>query len=222
MLVGLLGEFALVKLCLWQMDRLEWKQGILDKIKNAPHIPPQEVDQVTAQNHTDYLYARVNVKGTWRPGEPFFVVGRTHQKMPGYHLLRIMTLPQGQHLLVNFGWVPRKEGVPEPQEDAFVGRLRVEDPIAWLKPNHHPKLQEWGSIDIPALGQAAGVVLLPYYVDMVRPHTGVSPHAVPNSLKMVNNHLGYACIWGGLALVWGVIMGIQGWTLFKKKRKKHV
>ena len=214
---AIVGCLIFIALGTWQLYRLHWKEGIIERIHQSALFAPLSWEEVNENNYADYLFHTINVEGIWGKGLSYYVAGRIHNKRPGYHMFSIITLPNGTYLLVNLGWVDHKPfNVKGNFPAKFVGRIRKGDRPSFFMPDHKPQEQEWMSVDIDKMGQALGAPLMPFYVDYMRADTGHAPHPVPYKLDIINNHKGYAITWFTLGIVW-VVMFIQ---LIRRTKKE--
>ena len=82
------------------------------------------------------------------------------------------------------------------------GIVRAAPPANWFTPDNQPDREAWYRIDLRAMAAHAGVPPLGVYVE-------AAEAAIPGGLpiggrpvaRIVNNHLQYAIIWYGLAVV---------------------
>lgn len=204
-------------LAVWQIHRMHWKEGVIAQMHAALTTQPLSVAEMLADPEKN-IFRRVHITGQWGVGTNIFVIGKIHNKRPGQHLFNIVTLENGDNLLVNIGWVQKKNMVQRGSFKAdFVGRIRTPPKKSWFTPNHYPSKREWSFIDTQDIAQSLGIRLLPFYVDYVREDTGRVPYPIPDIIAVPNNHLGYVVTWFGLALAWAVIFGI----LAMRKRREY-
>ena len=214
-IIGLFGFVFLMSLGIWQIHRLQWKEQIIQRIEASLTAQPIPIEHVLS-DYQNHLFSPVTIKGTGIKNASFFIMGKTHKRRPGYHLLTVMTLPNGDNLLVNWGWVQdRNSHLSKELPAQFKGRVRIPDQTKWYMPAHKPSEQTWGNIDISAMEKAMALKLLPFYVESIRPNTGKAPYPVRQTINLPNNHMGYAVTWFGLALVWAIII-----SLFIRREQK--
>lgn len=153
-------------------------------------------------------FTRVEVRGHWDSARQFLLDNISHDGKPGYEVISLLRLEDGQWLPVNRGWVPfggYREILPDVSLAAdgpvtITGRLSVL-PVAGLASGRQAPAREgtWPRVTsfptIAELAQAAGDPLLPQvllmdpgvgqgYVRQWRP-PGMSPE----------RHFGYAVQW---------------------------
>jgi len=212
-----LGGFGLLMwLGNWQLNRQEWKDRILESMEKAPTQTPIPMQQVNLDNYGDFAFQRVQINGMWGTGPNYFIIGRTHKKRPGYHLVNIVQLNDGRYIAVNIGWMAHKNVMQKSLFKAdLVGRIRQGDKPGWLSPPHIPGIQEWSSMDLEAMGNAIGIELEPFYVDYVREDHGRPPFPIPHMIKVNNKHFGYAVMWFGMGGVWLIMFML---LIYRTKR----
>jgi surfeit locus 1 family protein len=214
--IGVFGTIFLVYLGLWQLERHEWKQQIVQKMRQAPTQKPISILDVNRHNMKKFEFKRTYVWGKWSKAHNIFITGRSYGKRIGYHLLGIVKMTNKTNMLVNFGWVAHKQLIGRNIDNAdFIGRLRIASKPGWFAPRHKPEQQEFSSIDIEAISEASGVNLLPYYVDFVRESGECQPFPVVNEIRVFEGHFGYAIIWFVLAFFW-VLGFVHIWIMTHK------
>lgn len=223
LLIGVAGTAALIALSLWQVQRLDWKLGLIDALEarlSAEAVPlPEEIDPEEDE------FRRVTLTGRFEgqdgthghPDAPFLT---TLEKAPGYRILQPFTLTDGRRVIVSRGWVPaeaKNEGgravkpIPAPEgEVTITGALRFpddpQDPVYGERDN------VWVARDLDTLSAVFGT--LPVLVVAETPTPGPSgraPVPTPLTVNLRNHHAEYAITWALLALVWAVMSGIWAW-----------
>ncbi len=212
------GAGLLSSLACWQAQRLIWKKSIIAAMHCSTKEPLMSVEEMLKNRPAENSFRRVHIAGQWVRGTNLFVSGKIHHRRPGYYLFRIVTLENGENLLVNIGWVEKTDMTQQNVCGAdFVGRVRVPDEKRWFMPAHQSTKREWAYVDIQDMAQTLGIYILPIYVDYMRPDTGTPPHPMPDIIPVSNNHLGYVVTWACLALVWLSIFVI----LAMRKRREY-
>lgn len=187
----------LVALGFWQLQRLRWKEGLLARIDAAERAPPVPLTAATPP-----LFARVMVRGTWRPGLALLGADVRGLRL-GAQAMQVLDRPAGRPLVVVQGWVPT-DPVPPPAltgEAKVTGYVRLPEHGGLLSAADDPAGRHFYALDPARIGAALGVPdVAPF--SLVALGTGVSPdqpqpaEALP---RPVNNHLQYALTWFGLA-----------------------
>ncbi len=208
----------LVALGTWQLERMSWKQDLIDRIEErmsaAPTPLPARIDDPQA-----WEYRRVSLTGTFRHDQEMPVTPRTYQGKLGYHLVTPLDRPDGTTVLVDRGWVPvdRRDQATRPETlvqgtVTLEGLGRITRPAGWLQPESEPEKNAWYHVDADEMARHIGRPVSPVYVDAAM---GPDPQAFPiggrTIVSMPNNHLQYVVTWYGLAATLLVIYVVSQW-----------
>lgn len=205
---------ALIALGTWQVQRLHWKQDLIDKLharSTATAIaPPSEGDDLAP-----FEFRRVAVTGVFRHEHELLLVGRALNGKPGLHILTPLQPDDGSSaILVDRGWVPFEAREAATRQRGQVegpvrveGIVRLQKPPGFFVPDNEPGNNTWYFVDNAGMSAAAGVHLRPgYYI--VADATAV-PGGLPKGgqwrLDLRNDHLEYALTWYSLAIALLVI-----------------
>jgi len=200
-LVGLGGFAVLLWLGFWQMDRLEWKEGVLAGINArmaAGPVPlPDEVNE--AQDE----YRTVTVSG--RPtGEELHVLVSGTQEGTGYRVVSSFETETGRRILLGQGLLPleAKDTAPVRPEMEVTGTLLWPDDVNSSTPA--PNLDEniWFGRDVAPMAERLETERLLVVLSRA---SALDPRIEPlpvNTVNIANDHLEYAITWFLLAAVW--------------------
>jgi surfeit locus 1 family protein len=208
-LATLAALIVLVALGTWQVERLQWKEGLIAQ-RAAQLAAPPEVLPAHSDDWAAWDFRQVSTSGRFRHDlEQLFGASARDGEL-GHHLLTPLVRAEGSALLVDRGWVPadrahpavRREGQIEgPGTVTGIARYRGDDTAGWFTPDNKPENLMWFSYDLPALEQALGLPLLPVVVEADdHPNPGGLPIGGQTRIELPNNHLQYAMTWYGLAL----------------------
>ena len=116
----------LVGLGVWQLQRAEWKQGLIDANVARAGLPVASL-QALLPVTADDQYRRVSVTGHYDLAHQLLLDNRTWQGYPGYEVLTpLQPSTGGAAVLVNRGWVP---AAPDrsvlPELPGVAGEVRV-------------------------------------------------------------------------------------------------
>lgn len=200
--IGLGGAAILMSLGVWQVQRLAWKEGILQeidaRISDAPVALPSAPDPTTD------AYLPVEVAGTLR-AEYLRVLVSKKQVGAGYRIIRPMIHPEGD-ILIDLGFVPVSQTQQLRFEEGPV--TRVIGNLQWPQETDsytpEPDLTDniWFARDVQAMAKALDTrpVLV---VRRDAPQSGgpVTPMPV-DTAAIPNDHLQYAITWFSLAAIW--------------------
>lgn len=219
--LGLVLFAILLGLGTWQVQRLHWKEGLLETIDRRTHaapLPLADVEKQFAATH-DVDYMPVTVTGTFlHQGERHFF--STWEGDTGYNVYTPLRLDDGRFMLVNRGFVPYDLKDPAKRRQGEVaGKVTVnglarnplpEKPSMMLPDNDVAKnIFYWKDRDVMAstAGLPAGAVLVPFFIDADKtPNPGGLPVGGVTIIDLPNNHLQYAVTWYGLAAALAAVL----------------
>jgi len=216
-LITFIGLAVLVSLGLWQVERLNWKQGLIDtlseRLTRAPvELPP--VAEWAKLNAADAEFRRVRFAAELLNDREALVHTAGSPLRPdvsgsGYWVMTPARLADGSIVMVNRGFVPEGRQNPATRREGqvagvteLVGVLRWPETRGMFTPADDPARNLWFIRDHAAIAAAKGAGPVgPFYVDLEGPQPpGGLPRAGALRVSLPNNHLQYAVTWFGLAL----------------------
>ena len=206
----------LVALGTWQLQRLEWKTALIDRIEHGMAVPPVTMP-ATFDDPAAWDYRAVTVEGEFLHDRELPVGPRTWRGRVGYHIVTPLLRtdrPDAPAVLVNRGWVPNDRLDPATRTDGLpAGRVTVQGVLrlpaeqGWLQPDNDPVANRWFWTDPAAMAEQAGLDAVAPLV--LEAGAGSAPETLPiggqTRVDIPNNHLHYALTWYGLAVVLAVI-----------------
>ncbi|VAW07474.1 Cytochrome oxidase biogenesis protein Surf1, facilitates heme A insertion [hydrothermal vent metagenome] len=215
----------------WQVERLNWKLDLTQKLETRYDLPPVPIP-ATVKDTDAWLYRHVSVSGRFLHMRemPLYSIGPTGR--PGYDLFTPLLISgdngAGKYVIVNRGWVPEnlKEQVSRP-ETIKSGQVHVTGVLrkSWARerfaPENDPVHNLWFFGDIKAMSEAQHMTdVFPMFLYADKSLTdGEYPIGGRTRLKLINNHLDYAMTWYGLAIVLVIIYLI--FSLQKVRRSEE-
>ncbi|HWV52627.1 SURF1 family protein [Pseudorhodoplanes sp.] len=211
-LLTIVSLVILTSLGVWQLHRKAWKEGLiatLDAQLAAAPVPLPPPSQWPALNRDNSEFRRVTLRGdAIADAKPVYLYTgasalRTDVKQAGYFVFAPVRLPGGQTVVVNRGYVPAdRKTEPSTGPIEITGYLRWPESSGWFVPARDEKDDVWFLRDPAAMAHAHGWgPVAPFYIDQEAP---VPPDRLPKpgplTVKLKNDHLGYAITWFGLAL----------------------
>jgi surfeit locus 1 family protein len=213
-LMTLVMVAVLVALGTWQVERLGWKQGLLEQIAHAEAAPAVPL---TPQPDP---FTKVRVSGHLRDDATALYGAEVRDTLAGTQMGSYLIAPLEREsqdtILVNRGWVPEKRPEPlaaSPEEDATIeGYVRPSDTPGWFSATDSPAARRFYTLSAPAIGEALGLHhVAPFIlVAMGPPPSEHYPDPARQLPRPPNNHLSYAITWYGLAVALVVIFVL--WT----------
>jgi surfeit locus 1 family protein len=201
LLLGLVGGAVLVGLGVWQLQRLAWKEAVLEDIENRIYAVPVEVPANPDPERDRYL--PVHVSGQTGPRELKVLVS-THQQGAGFRIITALDTDDGRRLLLDRGFVPdeARTDVRPPTDVTITGNLHWPEERDRFTPDNDPEGNWWYARDVNVMAAELGTE--PVMI-VSRLETGGDPSIMRlpiDTSHIPNDHLGYAVTWFGLAIVW--------------------
>src|ERR1700686_3190211 len=169
---------AIVLVCgalgVWQLQRLEWKRGLIAQREAAvaapPVAPPQTLDEARALE-----FRLVVADGVLAHDKEILLNAIGPKGGTGFDVLTPLEEAGGRILFVNRGFVPTelkdpaKRAAGQPAGTVPVeGRLRLMPGHKpnWFVPDNRPDRGDWFWVDLPAMGAADGFAhVAPFYIE---------------------------------------------------------
>ncbi|MBL4802504.1 MAG: SURF1 family protein [Emcibacter sp.] len=217
----------IVVLCLlgnWQVERLEWKLDLTEKLEMRYGLPPIAIPS-TVSDTDDWLYRHVTVSGRFLHMREMPLYGVGPNGRPGYDLFTPLLTKEGRYIIINRGWVPEDMIDPVSRPDTITsgpiyitGLLRKSWKKERFAPENDLERNLWYFGDLNEMANAQGLSeVFPMFLYVDKALTEAKyPIGGRTRLKLVNNHLDYAMTWYGLAIVLLVI-----YVIFNVRRDKR-
>ncbi len=204
---------ALLLLGNWQLQRLEWKLGLIEQIEERAFMDPVPLP-IGINNLDELEYQSVSLMGTFNNDQEMTVYSVGPNGEPGYDLYTPFTDQLGQIIIINRGWVPEQIKNQVARPDTLVegivsvtGLLRKPGTKLWYGPENEPENNNWFYRDLAGMAKAQNIKdVYPMFLYAAKMDGDNSyPVAGRTEFNIVNNHLDYALTWFGLAIVLVVI-----------------
>ena len=209
---GIVGTAIFLALGTWQLQRLEWKAGILDEIDTrlamAPVTVPASPDPVSDK------YLQVEVTGTIA-GEELHVL-TFGESGPGFRVISAMTLTDGRRILVDRGYIP-ETAKNDPRQG---GAVTATGSLIWPQetdkyiPAPEIATNTWFARDVPLMANTLNTEQILVDIRESTLNEGIAPQIV--SINIHNRHLEYVLTWYGFAAIW---FGMTAYLLWRIKHQ---
>ena len=201
MLITVIIAFALLNgLGVWQLYRLQWKEGLIADMARTESQPPLPVDVLLAQGKPDWRSAALPQCRIL----PDHLINM-HSEVagePGYRVLTACPLPQG-NMLVDLGFATDRLVLKAPVDVQPIGRLRPADKPSAFAPVNRPADNDWYTRSTVEAGAKFGMALRSDYflvTDIAQSHLDIPGlQQGPLTAPLPNRHFEYALTWFGLA-----------------------
>ncbi len=201
LLIGLVGLAILLWLGFWQLQRLDWKEGILSEIDGRIAADPVPVPSMPDPERDRFL--PVTVTGEITDQELHFLVS-TKETGPGFRIVSLFLTEDGRRLLLDRGIVDDNNKFAErpPVTATITGNLHWPEETDMFTPEPDRTMNMWFARDVETI--SAELATEPVLI-VLRTTTEETPPVRPfpvSASSIPNDHLQYAVTWFGLALVW--------------------
>ncbi len=227
----LVGVAILVGLGMWQLERLEWKEGVIARIEARTKAEPISLDRALeiAREEDDPSYYPVRVEGRFHNKREHYLYAISLEGEPGWHVITPLETVDGDIVLIDRGFVPDRLRDPATRRKgqlqevvAVTGLIRTPEKPNLFIPDNDPGANQWFTRDLPAMGRSMFadriVEIAPFFLEADESEVpGGWPKGGQTRLKLTNNHLQYALTWFGLAICLVVIYAVFAWGAYRGK-----
>lgn len=214
--IGLIGTAILVGLGLWQVQRLQWKTGILAEIDArigaAPVALPAQPDPEADK------YLPVTVSGTFTKDALYVLTSRPGAGA-GYRVIQGFAA-DGRQIMVDRGFIPadQKDAARPLLTATIIGNLHWPEEVDGFTPDPDLGQALWFARDVGPMADALGTEpTLVIQRDPLSSDMSVTPLPLDTG-GIPNNHLQYAITWFSLAAVW---VGMSVYFLRRTRRPEQ-
>jgi len=211
--LGVLAIGLLVGLGVWQLQRLQWKTALIERVEAGLVAPPVSAPGPDAWGEVTFdtsEYRRIEVRGRYLPADDLLVKAVT-ARGSGFWVMTPFETDDGWRLFINRGFVPDDRtsvaNRPRPEgEQRVSGLLRITQPGGAFLRDNDPAANRWFSRDTVAMAEALGLgEVAPYFID-ADPSGDAMPVGGLTVVSFPNKHFGYAMTWFGLAAVFAYLL----------------
>ena len=226
----LVGLAVLIGLGVWQLQRLQWKEGVIARVEARTTRVPLSREQVTeyAREGRNSNYYPVRIMGRFHHTRERYFYAFSLDGQPGWHVITPLEMVDGNVVLIDRGFVP--DSLRDPSTRALgqteevvtvTGFVRMPEEAGIFIPDNDPDTNQWFSRDLSAMAVSmfpgGTVQVSPFFVEAKASEVpGGWPQGGQTRLELANKHLQYALIWFGLALCLAVIYGVYIWGAYRR------
>jgi surfeit locus 1 family protein len=199
----------LISLGVWQLNRLQWKLGLIAQVDRNMHAAPISPDEALAMGPSAQ-YRRVALDGRFDNAKEAYVFG-TEGGAPIYHVIVPFAVGDGHVFLVDRGVVPKEKLDPATRragqvngDTHVIGVWRMPDQPGAFTPAPDTAHRIWFAHDLSGIAKVDGIAKLaaPVMIEAdATPNSGSWPKGGQTVVTFRNEHLQYAITWFGLAAV---------------------
>ena len=199
----LIGVITLISLGTWQLQRLAWKNDLIEQLNTAYESENSATLDLENINPDGFTYGRVS--GTFLPHKAILLGPRTRNKEIGHDLLVPLKV-SNRTLIINMGWTKYSlDELPiyhlKNKNVWFEGLVRTPK---WnsFTPENVPAENLWYKADINEIAEVKDLKSPYPFVLRAENASHKFDAAFPNNERLMpnNNHMQYALFWFSLAL----------------------
>jgi surfeit locus 1 family protein len=191
----------LLSLGQWQVDRLVWKQSILEeidgKISGLPQYLPSDVKE------TEHKYLPVQISGKIKGS---FIKVMASQKFigAGYRIVTPFELQKGNIILVDLGFIRHEfaSKISLSGDLNITGNLHWPNEVDFFTPDPDQKNNVWFARDVNKLSKELTTEPILVVAKSFSPSIVHLDPLPINTKNIPNNHKQYAITWFALAFIW--------------------
>jgi surfeit locus 1 family protein len=217
---SILAFVLLVGLGVWQVQRLQWKEGLIGRMTEQAASEPLALSEIEARQAAgeDVEFMRAIATGRFVHDSELFVFTTLDGEM-GWKLVTPLETRDGNAVLVDRGFIPYElKNATERPESRPAGTLTVTGAVrphssarAFFAPDNDVDANVWHWWALPAMAEATGLDEVAPFILQAEPRQGDPPWpraSTPDRAAIPNRHLGYAFTWFGLAAVLVLVNGL--------------
>lgn len=221
-LLVLAGVGVLIRLGIWQLDRLEWRRAFNARVTSQLSAATLDLNlDLPVSELYDMEYRDTIVRGEYDFSQEVLLRNQVWDNRLGFHVLTPLHIDGAEWVvLVDRGWIPYEDGTPGartkyqgPAEVEVRGMIRrgqekpdfggVPDPT--LAPGQ-TRLDAWNVVNLARIEDQSRLKLLPVYI-IEAPDaawTALPYRSLPDIEISEGPHFGYAMQWFTFAAILGL------------------
>lgn len=232
--IGVFGCAVLIGLGTWQIQRLDWKEGVLAEMEARLHGPPAALP--SEPDPARDRFRAFSARGTIT-GEGVFVMASAAGQGAGYRLIAAFETEAEteaesaaggrappRRILIDRGFIPaglRDAPRPAVEGVTITGNLHWPEDANSSTPAPDPAARLWFARELEQIAEFLDTEPL---LVVLRDSTESAPPArfVPlDTAAVPNNHLNYAITWFSLAAVWAGMTGYLLWRIRQQSVRRN-
>ena len=228
-LLVVIGTLVLVRLGIWQLDRLEQRRAFNVQVTTARAQSVLDLNQKVPADVNKLEWCAVQFIGQYDFENQIAIRNQYYGNQYGYHLLTPL-LSQGTAVLVDRGWIPA-DGNSTPEdwrkydetgEVKVIGQIRLGlgkpafGGVADALPADGSRLSLWNNADVPQVAKQLSYPILPVYIQVSADPSDTEPPIPfqPEIELTEGQNIGYALKWFTFATIL-----LVGYPFFVRKQE---
>ena len=197
-----LGLFGITILCFlgtWQINRLNWKNNLINEVSKSIAMKPEKIDLENIDINSQYL--SVTAEGEFLDSE-LHVLFSLKPYGPGFKIIKPFKLNNNETILIDLGYVKesKKNLARNINEIEISGNIYFPNETDYFTPSPNLKKNIWFSRDLNEMAKFLNSkpIMLIMSSEVNNKHIVITPLS-PN---FINNHLQYSLTWFSMAVGW--------------------
>lgn len=212
LLFGIIGCAILISLGVWQLQRLSWKQDLIDTTERMMSAAPIALPLAPTEENDEYV--PVFVEGTILTGE-LHAITTARGSGPGFRVIAPFETTDGRRILVDRGYVD------ETQKNATraIGPATLNGVLHWPNertfdtPANDLENNYWFARDVAEMADVLETE--PVMIAVAASSIEGGPQPLPLTAAYHNRHMEYVVTWFGMAIAWAFMTGV--WINARRK-----
>ena len=197
----------LLALGVWQLERLTWKNNLLQRLSNQLELPAAKLSFDIVKDINRYEFRKIITNGTYSFDNSITIYSKVHEGYVGRDLIVPLETEYGW-ILVNKGFIPEKNYrsyLKEGQSNLIhlEGLVKIPRKKSYFTPENNFINGEWYYINIDDIREFTGLPLLNFLIiENIKNKSEKFPIPREEVYRDIpNNHLQYSLTWFSLAIV---------------------
>ena len=198
-LICIPGLLVLLWLGSWQLQRLAWKENLINEITTRLNSDPR--DMPTSPNSKDHNYYMTKIEGQIQ-SDSIHILTSTKKIGPGFRVISTAILTDGRPILVDRGIIPEKDKNLSlgSGKNSITGYLLWPNETDYFTPEPNLEKNIWFARDLEKMAnflRTEKVLIVATKLQQVSNFNVQDP-----TINIPNNHLQYAITWFLMGILW--------------------
>lgn len=207
-LFAIIAFLVLIRLGLWQLDRLEWRRSFNQHYLEQISLPELDLNlNLNENNLLNSEYRKIRASGKYDFSQQVFLQNQIHQNTPGYHVLTPFVLNgTNKAIIIDRGWISLEDQKKMDQIDLIskdinsirgVLRLGEKTNSFGINPeNKNLRNDLFLLVNLEKIQEQVDFDLLPFYLQVEKNPVEGLPFPKEIEVEITEGpHQGYAIQW---------------------------
>ena len=213
-LICIPGFLVLLWLGSWQLQRLAWKENLINEITTRLNSEPR--DMPTSPNSGDHNYYMTKIEGQIQ-SDSIHVLTSTKKIGPGFRVISPAILTDGRSILIDRGIIPEKDKSLSLGSggSSITGYLLWPNETDYFTPEPNLEKNIWFARDLDKMANFLRTEKVLLVVTKLQ--QGSNFNVQNPTVNIPNNHLQYAITWFSMGILW---LAMSVYFFLKNVRKR--